>query len=82
MAAGRNKMLMEAGRAASAGYFMIIAMLLGGGAGYLADRYLESPPWGLLVGFGLGMAAGFRELYQIARTTHLNKPGDGDGSVP
>lgn len=75
-------MLMEAGRAASAGYFMIIAMLLGGGAGYAADHYFSTPPWGLLVGFLLGMAAGFRELYQIARTTHLNKPSDNDGSAP
>jgi F0F1-type ATP synthase assembly protein I len=82
VAAGRNKMLMEAGRAASAGYFMIIAMLLGAGAGYAADVHFETPPWGLLVGFGLGMAAGFRELYQIARTTHLNKPTDGGGSAP
>ncbi len=79
---GQNKALMQAGRAASAGYFMIIAMLLGAGAGWWVDTKFDSAPWGLLAGFGLGLAAGFRELWQIARTTHLNKPDETPGAPP
>ncbi len=82
---GREQWLV-AGRAASAGYFLIIAMLLGSGAGYALDRWLGSQPWGLLGGFLLGMAAAARELYQIARTTHLGgtstAPTHVDGTNP
>ena len=79
---GREQWML-AGRAASAGYFLIIAMLLGSGGGYAVDRWLGTQPWGLLVGFGLGMAAAARELWQIARTTHLGgKDGPTGGGAP
>ena len=84
-------MLLKAGRAASAGYFIVVALLLGAAAGWWADTKLGTEPWGLLAGFGLGMAAAARELWVIARTTHLGgtpegpktPPGPGDqGRVP
>ena len=82
---------LQAGRAASACYFFIIAMALGGGGGWLVDHYVtHRPPWGLLTGFFLGITAGFRELWLIARNTRFGtttesgppqpKAGTGEGA--
>lgn len=72
-----GRSMMKAGRAAAVGYFIIIAMLLGSGAGWLVDGWLHSAPWGVLVGFLFGLAASAKELWTIARTTKLNDPGEG-----
>lgn len=57
--------LRKAGPAASAGYALIGAILLLGGAGYGLDSWLGSSPWGLLGGLLLGIIVGF---YELAKT--------------
>jgi ATP synthase protein I len=36
-------------------------------AGYFADRWLGSTPWFTLIGLGVGIAAGFRELFRALK---------------
>jgi len=48
-----------------ASYTLIGAIMLLGGAGLAADRYLATGPWGLLAGLTVGLAIGF---YQLARS--------------
>jgi F0F1-type ATP synthase assembly protein I len=36
--------------------------------GYLADRWLDTGPWLLLVGFGLGCYSGFMRLWALSKT--------------
>ena len=45
-----------------ASYSLIGAILLLGAAGYLTDRWLDSGPWGLLIGLIVGLLIG---LYRV-----------------
>lgn len=47
-----------------AGYALIGAIVLLGGAGFVSDHYLGTSPWFLLAGLLAGLALGF---YQLAR---------------
>jgi F0F1-type ATP synthase assembly protein I len=47
-----------------ASYALIGAIVLLGGAGFAADRYLGTKPWCLLAGLVAGLCIG---LYQLAR---------------
>ena len=44
------------------GYTLIGAIVLFGGAGYAADRWLHTAPWLLIGGLFVGIAVGFYEL--------------------
>ncbi len=52
----------KSGPAALASYTLIGAIILLGGAGYAADRWLGTSPWFLLAGVLLGLVVGFVEL--------------------
>ncbi len=52
------------GELSSIGIALVVATLLGLVAGYYADRWLGTKPWLLLLGLGLGIAAGFVNLFQ------------------
>jgi ATP synthase protein I len=55
----------------SLGIEMAAAVLIGTLMGYWADKWLGTQPWILIVGFILGAAAGFRNLFRfIAREDH------------
>jgi len=54
----------RAGPAAAAGYTLIGAIVLLGGAGYLLDGWLDTAPWMLVGGLLLGVVVG---LYEVAR---------------
>jgi F0F1-type ATP synthase assembly protein I len=47
---------------AGLGFEFIAAVLLGTGVGWAIDRWLETSPWGIIVGVGLGFAVGLRGL--------------------
>lgn len=49
------------------GMTFVICTVLGLAGGYWADRWLGSSPWFLLVGLGLGIAAGFVNLFRSIR---------------
>jgi ATP synthase protein I len=43
------------------------AVLVGGFAGWQADKWLGTAPWLLIVLLGLGVAAGFWNIYRVAK---------------
>jgi F0F1-type ATP synthase assembly protein I len=50
---------------AAASYTLIGAIVLLGGLGYAVDHWLDSAPWGLVIGLALGIVVGF---YELAKT--------------
>jgi F0F1-type ATP synthase assembly protein I len=50
-----------------ASYGLIGAIMLLGGAGLAADRYLGTGPWSLLAGLIAGLAIGFYRLARVLR---------------
>jgi hypothetical protein len=57
--------LRRSGPVASAGYALIGAILLLGGAGYFIDKWRGTSPWFLLAGLMVGLIVGF---YELAKT--------------
>jgi F0F1-type ATP synthase assembly protein I len=57
--------LRGAGPIIGASYTLIGAILLLGGLGYLADSWLGTEPWLLLLGLVLGLVIGFYELARV-----------------
>lgn len=53
-------------QAATAGLEFISAVAVGGFLGYWIDQWLDSKPWGMIVLFILGSAAGFVNIYRSA----------------
>ncbi len=41
--------------------------------GYMLDIYLESSPWGLLIGAGLGIVFFFISIFRIAKKLDNNR---------
>jgi ATP synthase protein I len=52
--------------------------VVGAGLGWGLDHLVGSDPWGLIVGLGLGAAAGFLGVYRLAAGTTT---GPTDGSA-
>jgi len=50
-------------RVSSMGIAMVLATVMGLGAGWLVDKYFGTHPWGFFIGLGMGIAAGFRNIY-------------------
>lgn len=67
MAPAREPAWKSVGELASIGMAMVLATVIGLGAGYYADRWLGTSPWLLLVGLGLGIAAGFVTLFRSVK---------------
>ena len=57
--------LRRSGPAVAAGYTLIGAILVLGGAGYAIDVWRGTSPWFLLGGLLLGVVVGFYELAKI-----------------
>ena len=70
------------GRGIRVGIELVSALAVGVGLGYLADRYIGTRPWGIILGFFLGAAAGMlnaiRSLREIGGGTGA-PPHGGDG---
>lgn len=61
-------------------FALIISTLLGGGIGYLLDRWWHTAPACMLVGGLLGAAAGMRDiLRRLSRADRRMRGGDGKG---
>lgn len=48
-------------------YALIGAIMLLGGAGFVADRYFGTAPWCLLAGLVAGLSIGFYQLARVLR---------------
>jgi ATP synthase protein I len=55
------------GELSSIGLALVVATVIGLVAGYWADRWLETSPWLMLIGLGLGIAAGFVNLFRSVK---------------
>lgn len=51
----------------SMGLAMVLATVMGLGAGLLVDRWLDTAPWGFIVGLLMGIVAGFRNIFVIMK---------------
>jgi ATP synthase protein I len=55
------------GELSSVGLTLVVATVIGLVAGYYADSWLGTTPWLLLLGLGLGIAAGFVNLFRSVK---------------
>jgi ATP synthase protein I len=54
------------GALSAVGLSFVLAIVLGAGGGYLLDGWLGTTPWGFLIGFALGVAAGIRNVFKAS----------------
>ena len=54
------------GALSAVGLSFVLAIVFGAGGGYLLDRWLGTSPWGFLLGFVLGVAAGIRNVFKAS----------------
>jgi len=57
-----------AGALGTVGFSFVIAIALGTAAGWWVDRTFGTSPWGFLVFFAFGVAAGVLNVYRAVRT--------------
>ena len=55
------------GELSSIGMALVVATVIGLGGGYYLDRWLGTTPWLTLVGLGIGIAAGFVNLFRSVK---------------
>jgi ATP synthase protein I len=67
MALGSGPAWRTVGELAAIGMTMVVATIIGLGAGYYADQWLGTMPWLTLIGLGLGIAAAFVSLFRAVR---------------
>ena len=59
------------------------AIIVGALLGYGADYFLHTSPWGLVIGFGLGFAAGIVNVVRVAQSFNKANPQDPNApSIP
>lgn len=68
----------------SLGFSVPLAIVIGGGAGWLLDRWLGTEPWLFLVFLGFGIVAGLRNVVRAASAVAEDDPppedAGGEGS--
>ncbi len=57
------------GGLAGAGITVVVATAGAAILGYFLDQWLRTSPWLTLIGLGVGIVAGFRELFRWIRAT-------------
>lgn len=53
----------------SMGMAMVLATVFGLAGGYYFDKWLDTGPYGLIVGLIMGIIAGYRNIYVILKRT-------------
>jgi len=59
----RRQLIKSLGFLSGLGISMVAATLIGLAMGYYLDRWLDTNPWMTLIFLGIGIAAGFRNVY-------------------
>lgn len=54
-------------KAGAIGLEVGLSIIVGGGMGYIAERYFDISPWGLIIGSAFGMIAAGRTLYRFSK---------------
>ena len=65
--ASYSRGMIEAGPYLTLGMQIAFGMILFVGIGYVVDRWLESTPWGMILGAVYGMVAVFMTVIRVAR---------------
>jgi ATP synthase protein I len=76
MAPGPEPAWKSVGELASIGMALVLATVIGLGAGYYADRWLGTSPWLTLVGLGLGIIAGFVTFFRAVKSAERDLEDD------
>ena len=64
----------------SLGFSVPMAIVIGGGAGWLLDGWLGTAPWLFLIFLGFGIVAGLRNVIRTASAAAgSDPPGSGPG---
>lgn len=66
------------GSLAHVGLTFVLCVVIGLSGGYWLDRSLGTDPWLLLVGLGIGIAAGFVSLFRAVKGADRGTGADGD----
>ncbi|MFA5701437.1 MAG: AtpZ/AtpI family protein [Desulfuromonas sp.] len=67
MAEDRRELFKSLGFLSSVGISMVASILIGMAMGYYLDQWLGTAPWMLLIFLGLGIVAGFRNIFILTR---------------
>jgi ATP synthase protein I len=72
------------GRYGSLGIELILSMAVGYYAGHWLDGKLHTAPWLALVGFAIGLYAGFRQIFRVGRqmSAEAEREDKAAGSTP
>jgi ATP synthase protein I len=62
------------GELGTIGMSFVIALVMGVAGGWWVDKRFGTSPWGFLVGFCLGLAAGVLNVYRIWKSS-MRQPG-------
>ena len=65
------------GQLSTVGLSFVLALALGFGAGHWVDRMAGTNPWGALIGFAFGVAAGVLNVVRVMRVVSSPPPQDG-----
>jgi ATP synthase protein I len=78
----RRQLFRSLGLLSSVGISMVAASLIGLAIGIYLDEWLDTKPWMTIIWLGIGIAAGFRNIYILTRRAlrEQNDPKDGDGA--
>jgi F0F1-type ATP synthase assembly protein I len=63
------------GEVATVGLSFLFALVIGTAGGWWVDEHFQTKPWGFLIGFGLGLAAGIRNFYVVLKKYWHGGPG-------
>ena len=75
-------MLRSLGFLSSVGISMVAASCIGLFIGITLDDWFGTKPWMTIIWLGIGIAAGFRNIYILTRRAlrEQDRPKDGDGA--
>ena len=57
---------------------LVVSTMIGAVIGYAVDYYIETKPWGILVGLIFGAAAGCLTVYRTAMTLQFDEEDNRD----
>lgn len=66
----RKELLQDFERYGGLGIELVVAVLLGVFIGHWLDLRFKTDPWLTIIGFVLGTAAGFRNIYRLIKEDH------------
>lgn len=82
MADDKRQLFRSLGLLSSVGISMVAASCIGLFIGITLDKWLGTDPWMTIIWLGIGIAAGFRNIFILTRRAlrEQNGPKDGDGA--